>query len=340
MNLSDFDYDLPPDRIAHYPLEKRSDSRLMVIDCQSGSLQHQHFYDLPQALQAGDLLVFNDSRVIPARLLGHKPSGGKVEILIERILAPTQVLAHVRASHIKPGQTIFLDEETFFTVMSHERLYQLELTSPHSLTAVLARHGHMPLPPYIERVDEALDQERYQTVYAKEEGSVAAPTAGLHFDAPLLAALKHKGVKFAYVTLHVGAGTFQPVKVENILDHQMHYEWIQLPEETVEAIAETKIQGGRVIAVGTTAARTLESVAHIGPLQEYLGETNLFIYPGFDFKVIDGLITNFHLPKSSLLMLVAAFAGYDLMRQAYALAIQGHYRFFSYGDAMLIMKSG
>ena len=245
MNLSDFDYDLPPDRIAHYPLEKRSSSRLMVLGRESGKISHQHFYDLVDLVSSGDLLVFNDSRVIPARLLGHKQTGGKVEVLIERILAPDQVLAHVKASHIKPGH-------------------------------------------------------------------------------------------FAYVTLHVGAGTFQPVKVENIHDHVMHSELIYLPQATVDAIQATKARGGRVISVGTTATRTLESVGKMGPLHEYLGETDIFIYPGFEFTVIDAMITNFHLPKSSLLMLVAAFAGYDLMRKAYDLAVQEHYRFFSYGDAMLI----
>ena len=336
MNLSDFDYDLPPERIALTPLEKRSHSRLMVLERASGKISHQHFYDLVNFVSPGDLLVFNDSRVIPARLLGRKQTGGKVEILIERILAPDQVLAHVKASHIKPGQQIFLDEQTFFTVLSHERLYQLQLTSPYSLAEVLDQWGHIPLPPYIARPDNPADRERYQTVYAKHEGSVAAPTAGLHFDEEILSALKEKGVAFAYVTLHVGAGTFQPVKVENIYDHVMHSELIYLPQATVDAIQATKARGGRVISVGTTATRTLESVAKMGPLHEYLGETDIFIYPGFEFKVIDAMITNFHLPKSSLLMLVAAFAGYDLMRKAYDLAVQEHYRFFSYGDAMLI----
>ncbi|MCX7123190.1 MAG: tRNA preQ1(34) S-adenosylmethionine ribosyltransferase-isomerase QueA [Gammaproteobacteria bacterium] len=336
MKLSDFDYDLPPERIAHYPLERRSQSRLMVLDQASGSIVHQHFYDLPQFLNSGDLLVFNDSRVIPARLLGRKQTGGKVEILIERILAPDLLLAHVKASHIKPGHLTFLDEQTFFTVLNHERLYQLQLTSPYSLAEVLQKWGHIPLPPYIARPDEVMDQERYQTVYAKHEGSVAAPTAGLHFDAETLAALQKKGVQFAYVTLHVGAGTFQPVKVENILEHVMHSELIFLPQATVDAINEAKARGSRVISVGTTATRTLESVAKMGPLHEYLGETDIFIYPDFKFKVIDAMITNFHLPKSSLLMMIAAFSGYDLMRKAYELAVQEQYRFFSYGDAMLI----
>ncbi len=337
MNLSDFDYDLPAERIAHYPLAKRSESRLMVLERATGQMQHQHFYDLVTWLQPGDVLVFNDSRVIPARLLGQKATGGKVEILIERVLGTQQVLAHVKASHIKPGQDIFLDAHTFFKILSHERLYHLELHSPHTLAEVLAKWGHIPLPPYISRPDEQMDQERYQTVYAKHEGSVAAPTAGLHFDEAVLSALQEKGVHFAYVTLHVGAGTFQPVKVEQIETHVMHSELIFLPQHTADMIQAAKAAGKRVISVGTTATRTLESVAKQGPLQEYLGETDIFIYPGFAFKVVDAMITNFHLPKSSLLMLVAAFAGYDLMRQAYALAVQEQYRFFSYGDAMLIV---
>jgi S-adenosylmethionine:tRNA ribosyltransferase-isomerase len=336
MKLTDFDYDLPPELIAHYPLEVRSQSRLMVVQRDSGKIVHQHFYHLVEWLSPGDVLVFNDSRVIPARLLGHKQTGGKVEILIERVIAPNQVLAHVKASHIRPGQAIFLDEHTFFTVLAHERLYHLELTSAYTLAEVLDRWGHMPLPPYIDRPDQIMDQERYQTVYAKHEGSVAAPTAGLHFDETVLSALRNKGVEFAYVTLHVGAGTFQPVKVDNIESHIMHSELIHLPQVTVDAIQAAKARGNKVIAVGTTATRTLESVAKMGQLHEYLGETDIFIYPGFKFEVIDAMITNFHLPKSSLLMLISAFAGYNLVKEAYALAVQEQYRFFSYGDAMLL----
>ncbi len=358
MKLSDFDYELPLDRIAQYPLNKRSGSRLMVIDQDKGTIAHQHFYDLPQFLEAGDLLVFNDSRVIPARLFGRKPTGGKVEILIERILGEREVLAHVKASHLKVGAEIYLqldpdecvalsgrqDGEHKFTVTAHEHLYHLALTSPFSLPEILAQYGHIPLPPYIVRADEHSDQERYQTVYAKEEGSVAAPTAGLHFDPELLAALHNKGIQFAYVTLHVGAGTFQPVKTENILDHTMHGEIISIPHATMDRIVATKKAGKRVITVGTTATRTLESAAAM-PLpfarekasEAWSTETKLFIVPGFHFKVTDAMITNFHLPKSSLLMLVAAFMGYDLMKEAYALAVKDHYRFFSFGDAMLIV---
>ena len=363
MRLADFDYPLPDELIARYPLEKRSDSRLLVVDRATETLSHRHFYDLIDYLNPGDLLVFNNSRVIPARLFGVKPSGGKVEVLIERIVSPTEVLAHVKGSHIKVGSIIqvrrpvireakpqdpglILDsrlrgndkvgDEHCFRVIEHGQLYRLELTSPLSILALLEQYGHIPLPPYMTRPDEDSDRERYQTVYSKEEGSVAAPTAGLHFDPPLLAALAEKGIEFASVTLHVGAGTFQPVKVENILEHHMHSELIHLPAETVEAIKKTKARGGRVIAVGTTSARTLESVAKLGPLHAYWGETNLFIYPGYQYKVVDALITNFHQPKSSLLMLVSAFMGQALMHQAYQLAMREQYRFLSYGDVMLI----
>ncbi len=339
MKLSDFDYVLPPERIAQYPMENRSDSRLLVVNRQAGTFSHAHFYDLPQFLNSGDLLVFNDSKVIPARLFGYKRSGGKVEILIERVLTKTAVLAHVKASHIKPGHIIFLDEDTYFEVIQHERLYTLELNDSRlGLAEVLEKFGHIPLPPYMAREDEVEDKSRYQTVYAREAGSVAAPTAGLHFDPALLARLQEQGVRFAYVTLHVGAGTFQPVKVENILEHVMHTELISLSQETVDLIEATHAAGKRVIAVGTTSARTLEGVVKkSGRLTPYFGETNIFIYPGFQFKVIDALITNFHLPKSSLLMLVSAFSSRELMREAYALAIAMHYRFFSYGDGMVII---
>lgn len=337
MQLIDFDYELPPERIAHYPLKNRSESRLLVVKREHKSFEHRHFHALIEYLEPGDLLVFNDSRVFPARLYGHKPTGGKVEILIERILNETEVLAHVKASHIKPGQQIEIAPGHSFQVLEHTQFYHLRLESDWSLMEVLKKWGHIPLPPYIKRPDEALDTERYQTVYAQQEGSVAAPTAGLHFDKPLLATLQQKGIRFAYVTLHVGAGTFQPVKVTNILEHKMHYEWIELPQATVEAIYETKQAGKRVIAVGTTVTRTLESVAQQGELTPYFGETDVFIYPGFHYKVVDGLITNFHLPKSSLLMLVSAFMGLALMHEAYAVAIDLQYRFFSYGDAMLIL---
>lgn len=337
MKLADFDYHLPDELIARHPLTKRSDSRLMVLKRQTQGITNHHFYNLPQFLNAGDLLIFNDSRVIPARLFGKKPSGGQVEILIERILSPTEILAHAKASHLKVGHKVFLDETTYFEVTLHDRLYHFTLHSPKHLSEVLEKFGHIPLPPYMERQDDQKDRERYQTVYAKHEGSVAAPTAGLHFDEPLLTALKAKGIQFGYVTLHVGAGTFQPVKVEDITEHHMHSELIFLPDATVKLIQETQAKRGRIIAVGTTSVRTVESVAAMGPLHEYFGETDIFIYPGFKFKVIDALITNFHLPKSSILMLISAFAGMGLVKQAYELAVCEGYRFFSYGDGMLIL---
>lgn len=337
MKLGDFDYQLPDELIARYPLAKRSDSRLMVLNREKKQIRPHHFYDLPEFLNAGDLLIFNDSRVIPARLFGKKLSGGQIEILIERILSPTEILAHAKASHLKVGHQVFLDGATYFEVSMHERLYHFTLHSSMHLSEVLEKFGHIPLPPYMERQDEQKDRERYQTVYAKHEGSVAAPTAGLHFDEALLEALKIKGVQFGYLTLHVGAGTFQPVKVENITEHHMHGELIFLPEATVKLIQETKAKGGRVIAVGTTSVRTLESIAALGALHEYFGETDIFIYPGFEFKVIDGMVTNFHLPKSSLLMLISAFAGLGFIKEAYALAVEERYRFFSYGDGMLIL---
>lgn len=337
MQLSDFDYDLPQQQIAQYPLAQRSHSRLLLINREKKCCAHAHFYDLVHHLNEGDLLVFNNTRVIPARLFGVKPSGGKVEILIERVLDRKKVLAHLKGARIRVGTLIFIDESHYFRVLEHAHLYRLEYMGSLRLSELMDQFGHVPLPPYMLRPDEGSDRERYQTVYSQTEGSVAAPTAGLHFDETLLESLRHKGVRFAWVTLHVGAGTFQPVKVANILEHRMHSEFINLPEETVLAILEAKARGGRVIAVGTTSARTLESVFfRYGRLRAYSGETDLFIYPGFHYQVLDALITNFHQPKSSLLMLVAAFMGRDFMWEAYQLAIKAGYRFLSYGDAMFI----
>lgn len=336
MKLSDFDYNLPDALIARYPAEKRSASRLMVIERDTEKISHQHFYDLPGFLNPGDLLVFNNSKVIPARLYGQKPTGGKVEILIERVLSDTEALAHVKASHLKVGHRIQVAERVEFEVLEHERFYKLKLLQHDKATNllnVLNQHGHMPLPPYMNRPDEKMDQERYQTVYAKHEGSVAAPTAGLHFDAEVLAALAAKGVKTAYVTLHVGAGTFQPVKAENITEHQMHGELFSISTATQELIRQAQAHGKRVIAVGTTSVRVLESWALYAKSE---GETHIFIYPGFKFKVVDAMLTNFHLPKSSLLMLISAFATRELMLHAYQLAIAERYRFFSFGDAMFL----
>jgi S-adenosylmethionine:tRNA ribosyltransferase-isomerase len=337
MKATDFDYELPEELIARYPLDQRSESRLLCLSRQTGAIAHRYFKDLPDLLQPGDLLVFNNTRVMPARLYAQKTTGGQCEVLIERLVNEKQAWAHVRASKApKPGTVLLIADNTALTVKGREEdLFLVESEQP--LTTLLMQQGHMPLPPYLQRADEALDQERYQTVYAKELGAVAAPTAGLHFDETILEKLKHKGIESAYLTLHVGAGTFQPVRVENILDHKMHYEYAEVPEEVCKRIAETKTRGHRVIAIGTTSARSLETAALSGKLQAFRGETNLFIYPGFKFQVIDGLLTNFHLPKSTLLMLIAAFAGREQVLAAYQAAIAERYRFFSYGDAMLIL---
>lgn len=346
MKTADFDYQLPAEQIAYYPLEDRSASRLMVLDRKAKTVAHKHFTDLVDYVEAGDLLVFNNSRVIKARLYGNKPSGGKVEILIERVLSPTRALCHVKTSKgLKPGAEVLVtapaDSAFTATLICTGRegaLYWLELqTDTGSLWDVMEQCGHIPLPPYIQRADEEMDLERYQTVYAEPEGSVAAPTAGLHFDEALLKALTAKGVQTAFVTLHVGAGTFQPVRVENVLEHTMHSEVIEVPEAVCEQIRQTKADGKRVIAVGTTTVRSLETAARSGDIKPYTGETDIFIYPGFQFKVIDGMVTNFHLPQSTLLMLVSAFADKAFILQAYRIAVQEKYRFFSYGDAMLIL---
>jgi S-adenosylmethionine:tRNA ribosyltransferase-isomerase len=339
MKASDFNYHLPKECIADHPCEKRSDSKLLCLNKKTGAIDHKHFKNLIDELNPKDLLVLNDSRVIPARVFGQKASGGKLEILIERILSENSALAHIRSSKSpKPGSTILLGEKspTKFTVSERqEALFVIEKNdqAETSLLSWLEENGHIPLPPYIERPDEQCDKERYQTVYAEHKGSVAAPTAGLHFDKELLATIQNKGVELAYVTLHVGAGTFQPVRVDDIKDHVMHHEWICVSNETCKAIAACKKRGGRVIAIGTTTVRSLETCQ----TKPYSGETNIFIYPGYDFKVIDGLVTNFHLPLSTLLMLVSALAGKENILNAYKIAIEKHYRFFSYGDAMLIL---
>jgi S-adenosylmethionine:tRNA ribosyltransferase-isomerase len=340
MKLTDFTYTLPPELIARYPLPERSASRMLVLHRASGACEHRHFKELVDYLNPGDCLIFNDSRVIPARVFGHKKSGGKVELLIERVLGNQQVLAHVKTSKgLREGIEFYLEDGSFIRpIERHGSLWKLELLGDASLMDVLHAIGHMPLPPYLDREDERSDQQRYQTVYAKNDGSVAAPTAGLHFDQPILTKLKNKGVKIAYVTLHVGAGTFQPVRTDNILDHTMHSEVIDVPAETVALIEQTKATSKRVIAIGTTAVRSLESAAQSGVLKPYQGETAIFIYPGYHFKVIDGMLTNFHLPESTLLMLISAFAGREKVMQAYQQAIEQRYRFFSYGDSMLILS--
>lgn len=339
MKLSDFDYLLPDELIAKYPLSERSQSRLLKVNISDKTISHHSFTELPELLRPTDLLVFNNTKVLPARLFAKKPSGGQVEILMERMLNPTEILAHCRASHLKPGHELIINDEIKFEVLGHERLYHLKLLSKQSLLEVLNTHGHMPLPPYIKRTDEISDKERYQTIYAKTEGSVAAPTAGLHFDEKIFNALKAKGIDYTFITLHVGAGTFQPVKTENIIEHKMHSEIYEVSAQAAQKINAAKQAGHRIIAVGTTSVRTLEAVTQQGKVAAGIGETDIFIYPGYQFRLIDGMITNFHLPKSSLLMLVAAFAQLELIKKAYTIAINERYRFFSYGDAMLLTYS-
>lgn len=339
LTLDDFDYHLPPELIAQAPLAERSASRLLAVD--NGEPVDLRFTDLPTLLRAGDLLVFNDTRVIHARLHGHKDSGGQVEVLVERAIGAHEALAQVRASkRPRAGSRLHLAEAFEVEVLGRVgEFFHLRFPSDEDLFALLERHGKLPLPPYIRRAAGDTDESRYQTVYAREPGSVAAPTAGLHFDDALLDRLKASGVKLAWLTLHVGAGTFQPVRVNDLGKHRMHAERYVLPAETVTAIAETRAAGGRVIAVGTTSMRALEAAAQDGPLVAGAGETDLFILPGFHFQVVDGLITNFHLPKSTLLMLVSAFAGLQTIRRAYAHAVAQRYRFFSYGDAMFLTRN-
>ena len=337
MKLSDFDFDLPNALIAQYPSEKRTDSRLLVVQ---DDFINATFSQLGEFLKPKDLLILNDTKVIPARLFGYKESGGKVEILVERLINDFQALVMVKASRApKIGSYIVLENDKQVKVLDKASgLYKLSFGS-NSILTLLNEIGHVPLPPYIERIDGKEDLVRYQTVYAKNDGAIAAPTAGLHFDEPLLSNLNSYGVEHAFVTLHVGAGTFQPVKVDDIKDHQMHSEYFEVCQETVDKIVTTKANGGRIVAVGTTAVRTLESIALQGRLCSAKGETDLFIYPGFEFRLVDAMITNFHLPKSSLLMLVSAFIGIEKMFQVYQYAIEEKYRFFSYGDAMFLEKT-
>jgi S-adenosylmethionine:tRNA ribosyltransferase-isomerase len=342
MRTLDFDYHLPPELIAQHPLPERAASRLLHLSGDSGTLSQGGFSELPNFFRGGDLLVFNNTRVIKARLLGRKVSGGAVEVLVERVLDEHHVLAHVRASKSpRPGGELLLAGELRATMIERQgELFHLRFESIDGVLDLLERYGAVPLPPYITHAPDAIDQRRYQTVFAKEPGAVAAPTAGLHFDEVLLEKLRAKGVDIAYVTLHVGAGTFQPVRVENLSDHVMHSEWYRVPQETLNAIRRTRETGGRITAVGTTTLRALEGAAVSGTLQSGFGETNIFILPGFRFNVVERLITNFHLPKSTLLMLVSAFSSIENIRRAYAFAIKDRYRFFSYGDAMLIDRAG
>jgi S-adenosylmethionine:tRNA ribosyltransferase-isomerase len=339
LKKSDFHYDLPVGLIAQQPLPERSASRLLVADAPHRALADRSFHELPELLRSGDLLVFNDTRVLPARLFGRKPSGGAVEIMLERITGTHTATAMLGVSK-KPreGSLIELDGGPPVRVLGRDgQFFELRFECSEPLEKVLLRIGHMPLPPYIARPDDASDAERYQTVYARRSGAVAAPTAGLHFDAALLDALRARGVDSGYITLHVGAGTFQPVRAEKVEDHEMHREWLNVGAELVEKIHHTRARGGRVIAVGTTVVRALETArgAH-GEVEPFAGETRIFIFPGYRIASVDGLITNFHLPESTLLMLVSAFAGREFVLSAYRHAVDKRYRFYSYGDAMLV----
>ncbi len=338
MKKSDFNYALPSDLIAQNPLENRSASRLLCMNKQSGQLTDRQFTDFIDLIQPNDLLVFNNTKVIAARLFGQKQSGGKVEILIERLLDEHHAIAHVKSSKsAKAGTIIALDAGFSCEVLGREQdLFRVRFHGEQPLLTILAEIGHIPLPPYITRADDKNDFSRYQTVFAQQEGAVAAPTAGLHFDEAIMAAIQAKGIKQAFVTLHVGSGTFQPVRVENLAEHIMHKEYFAVSQQTVDAIAEARANGGRVIAIGTTAVRALESASKSGELIAGFGDTDLFITPGYQFKSVDAMLTNFHLPESTLLMLVSAFAGYENIMGAYQHAIAQKYRFFSYGDAMFL----
>jgi S-adenosylmethionine:tRNA ribosyltransferase-isomerase len=341
LKKSDFHYDLPPGLIAQAPLPERSASRLLVVPPAPAPLSDLGIRDLPQLLQPGDLLVFNDTRVIPARLLGTKATGGRNEILIERLLPNNEARAQIGASKSpRAGSRIALDAGGEAEVLGRDgEFYRLRFHVPESLEGWLLHAGRLPLPPYIHRDPDAADDERYQTVFARETGAVAAPTAGLHFDQALLDALHARGVESGHVTLHVGAGTFQPVRVDELSEHRMHSEWLNVGAALVEQVRRTRANGGRVIAVGTTVVRALESALREGELQPFAGETSIFILPGYRIRSVDALLTNFHLPESTLLMLVSAFAGRQRIMAAYAHAIRERYRFFSYGDAMLLFPA-
>ncbi len=340
MKKSDFNYQLPDALIAQKPLANRNASRLLCMNRDMGIVVDRRFTDFIDLINDKDLLVFNDTKVIPARLYGQKISGGKVEILLERIIDEHHAIAHIRASKApKAGAIIELAEGYRCEVQGREDdLFALEFKGDDSILNILEKIGHIPLPPYITRADDESDTHRYQTVFAKQAGAVAAPTAGLHFDDELMAKIQAKGIQTAFVTLHVGSGTFQPVRVENLEEHLMHKEYFIVPSATVEAVQRARARGGRVIAIGTTAVRALESASQSGTLQASFGDTQLFITPSYEFKSVDALLTNFHLPESTLLMLVSAFAGYQAIMNAYQHAIAQSYRFFSYGDAMFLSR--
>lgn len=347
MQVSDFHFELPDELIARYPKAQRTASRMLQLNGQTGEVTDRVFTDVLELVEEGDLLVFNNTRVIPARLFGRKATGGKIEVLVERMLDDKTILAHVRASKApKPGAELLLGEHDEYAaemVARQDALFEIRFQADKTVLEILEEVGHMPLPPYIDRPDEDADKERYQTVYNEKPGAVAAPTAGLHFDDELLEKIRAKGAEFAYVTLHVGAGTFQPVRVDNINDHHMHAEYVEVSQDVVDAIQATKARGGRVIAVGTTSVRSLESAAQSAlkngtELVPFFDDTEIFIYPGYEYQLIDCLITNFHLPESTLIMLVSAFAGYEHVMAAYEHAVNNEYRFFSYGDSMFVTK--
>jgi len=339
MKVSDFSFDLPDRLIAKHPTAQRSGSRLLHLDAATGDVTHLQFTDLPALLNPDDLMVFNNTRVIPARFFGEKETGGKVELLLERIVSHTEAMAQIRVSKSpKPGSTIRLEGGATVTVLAKEgSFYRVRFPEP-GVSKIATQSGHMPLPPYIDRVDDTSDQSRYQTVYAQHDGAVAAPTAGLHFDEKVLGDIAAKGIRKTEVTLHVGAGTFQPVRTENVEEHQMHREYLELSRPVCTAVEECRKRQGRVVAVGTTSVRSLESASSGGSISPFTGDTEIFIYPGYAFHSVDAMVTNFHLPGSTLLMLVSAFAGTDNIKKAYQCAIEESYRFFSYGDAMLITK--
>ena len=342
MRVADFSFELPDELIARHPMADRTASRLLTLDGNTGELGHKIFKDLIDFLNPNDLMIFNNTKVIPARMYGQKSTGGKVEVLVERVVDEHRVLAHVRSSKSpKEGATLILEGKAEATMVArHGELFELEFKGEQTVLNILDDIGHMPLPPYIDRPDTEEDKARYQTVYNEKPGAVAAPTAGLHFDEALLGKIKKKGIETQFITLHVGAGTFQPVRVDSVDEHVMHSEYIEVSQEVVDAIKKTKANGGRVIAVGTTSVRSLESAAKASEveLQPLYGDTDIFIYPGYEFQVVDTMITNFHLPESTLIMLVSAFAGQDHIINAYKTAVNEQYRFFSYGDAMFITK--
>jgi S-adenosylmethionine:tRNA ribosyltransferase-isomerase len=338
MQRTDFTFDLPDNLIAQHPPTSRTSSKLLFIDPDTNKFKDLSFLEFPQLLNPKDLLVFNNTRVIPARIFGHKASGGKIEILLERILNQNQILAQIRASKTpKPNTDLYLDSDIKVTVLQQlDNFFKLEFHDKRSVYEILPEIGHIPLPPYIKRTDTPIDKERYQTIYASKLGAVAAPTAGLHFDTAMIKQIQNMGIETTFITLHVGAGTFSPIRVNDISQHTMHAEYLQVSQQVCEQIQATRARGGRVIAVGTTSVRALETATDNGIIKPYQGETRLFITPGYKFRSVDALLTNFHLPESTLLMLVSAFAGQKQVLAAYRHAVAQQYRFFSYGDAMFM----